>query len=278
MRTNITKFFVSFLLLITLHASSSFSQGNLWVSVTRNSNVYITNDVLEVKKVYNKTTSQNSNDPTVYKIDPNPSPGAVSIIRYALINEDEDIIEILPLMKFVTTASDHFVRKRSKGEALPTGTDDPCNYYYKIVDDKTTPAKKFLQSQRLTGIPVTIPFKVRFNPYDGDDNAIFDANLAYGFGYKIRTNNNPYKDRFMRILLALGAGSQKYMPKDSVGSKTYEAGNKLALTTSVGATYEFADVFNIGAFVGLDFMFGANKNWYYQGKPWIGLGIGFKFD
>lgn len=191
-----------------------------------------------------------------------------------LMDEDEDIIRILPLVKDTTIKDDKCI-VINKNQPV---NDAPSDYYYKIVDEETTPSKKYLASERLMAIPVTIPFKVRFGVYEGDDNPTFDANIAYAFGYKMRVNNKPYKKHFMRVLVAFGISSQQYMPKDSVDSKTFEATNKIALTDALGVTYEFADKLNFGVFIGQDWMFGANKNWYYQGKPWIGIGVGFKFE
>ncbi len=37
--------------------------------------------------------------------------------------------------------------------------------------------------------------------------------------------------------------------------------------------------FNFGLYFGVDYAFGPiGKNWYYQGRPWVGFGIGYKLS
>ena len=275
-----TKFYIFtylLLLFIIFNRNNAYSQSkNTWPllkSIFLNQNVYKTIDELEVLKVYNHKTNVAINDQTKYKI--KPSTG--KFIRYRLVNDDESIIQILPLIKFVKSENNNSIQFRTSDET-PAISENPSDYYFKIVDAVTTPAKKFLATEHLTAIPVTIPIKYRFNAYDADTKFTFDANISYGFGYKVRINPNPYKEQYLRALFAIGVGLQEYMPSDSVKSKTFEADNELVMTYSLGIAYEGGSNFNVGLFLGWDRMFGDKKDWYYQNKPWIGVGIGYKFD
>jgi hypothetical protein len=274
MKAKFTTFPILILLLFNGNEASSQSDPiPLLRSVFLNQNVYKTIDELEVQKVYKHTDKSIINDTTKYKV----KPAKGSFIRYRVINDDESIIQILPLNKFVRAGNKNTIEFRGKGETPPI-TDNPSDYYFKIVDELTTPAKKFLATQHLTAIPVTIPIKYRFNAYDTDSKFTFDANIAYAFGYKIRVNPNPYKERYVRALLAIGVGLQEYMPRDSVKSETFKPDNELVFTYSFGVAYEGGSNFNVGLFLGWDRMFGEKKDWYYQNKPWMGIGIGYKFD
>ncbi|ALJ01703.1 hypothetical protein [Rufibacter tibetensis] len=270
------------LLFIVNNASGQFNiksrlerLGPLRRAIINNQNVYKTIDKLEVQKVYYLIDGTVVNEQTKYKI----SPSTDNFIRYRVINDDESIIQVLPMMKFVNRGGNHTIEywDENQDQNLTTLT-NPSNYYFKIVDDLTTPAKKYLATQRLTAIPVTIPIKYRFKAYDSDTKFTFDANISYGFGYKIRINSNPYKEQYVRALFAIGVGLQEYMPRDSIKSETYKPDNELTLTNSVGMAYEGGSNFNIGLFLGWDRMFGSKKDWYYQNKPWLGIGIGYKFD
>jgi len=122
------------------------------------------------------------------------------------------------------------------------------------------------------------------NEYWNENNKVLQGTLSigYGFGWKYKLGNNPYKAHyFSTILYAAGISGQKHFSiagkyaatgKDSISAKTDE----FAVTyLSFGVAYEY-DRFNIGIFFGKDKMFGNLKNWVYQNKWWWGLGIGYE--
>lgn len=236
-------------------------------SVTGNVNVYKTRTDLKVKKAYNpKIGLPEEDDHTVYVL----SPGNANFLRYSLLNDTiKDIINILPVVEY----QGNKIILDTNG----SNNDHISDYYFQYAEKDIKPYQKYLASEKLTAIPVTIPFKFRFADSKTLDNISANVSLAYAFGYKIRVNNNPYKENFIRLLLATGIGNDKYVPKGSDGDKSYEPSDHISWTVAaLGLTYEAGSRYNFGAFLGLDKMFGTRKDWVFQNKRWIGLGFGYK--
>jgi hypothetical protein len=207
-------------------------------------------------------------------------------IRYKVLSDEGDnkYIEILPQVRFGGTAADS--GKYTDTDILVAGKtpqeDNPTDYVFMVSKKDLMPHTHYLATSALIGKVITIPLRVR-NEYWNGDNKVLQGTLAlsYGFGWKYKLGNNPYKPHyFTTILYAAGISQQKHFfiagkfketGKDSISAKTDE----IAVTYwSFGAAYEY-DKFNIGVFAGKDKMFGSLTNWAYQDKWWFGLGIGY---
>jgi hypothetical protein len=208
-----------------------------------------------------------------------------NFIRYKVLSDEGDYkyIKILSGVRFGGTAADSgnytdilYAKESIKG-------DNPTNYVFMVSKKELMPHTHYLATSALIGKVITLPLRVR-NEYWNDNNKTLQGTLAlsYGFGWKYKLGNDPYKPHyFTTILYAAGISQQKHFfldgkrkkepSKDSVSAKTDE----IALTyLSFGVAYEF-DKFNVGVFAGKDKMFGNLKNWAYQDKWWFGLGIGY---
>lgn len=248
-------------------------------SLIANENVYKTQDSLKVYKVYKnykpakwyKFWAKNehaifSDTSDIFKILPKKN----KFIRYSLLNDTaNDIIRILPVTKFES--------RKIVFDSTHNNKDSISYYYFKIAEKAIQPYQKFLATEHITAIPLTIPFKYRFNTPNSLEAFSTNVSIAYGFGYRIRINNNPYKENYIRLLVATGLGTDKYTPKDSVNVKTYKPTDQIIWTYSAGITIEMGNRFNTGIFLGKDRMFGDRSDWFFQNKAWAGIGFGYKF-
>ena len=127
-------------------------------------------------------------------------------------------------------------------------------------------------------MPLTIPIKIRLDVPETLNAITLSPAISYAFGYKIRTNNNPFKDHFIRLNpLVIGFSAENYMPKNKVDDPAYEAKASVALNLATGLTFE-TNKFNFGTFIGWDRMFGSRTDWIYQKRSWLGIGFGYKFE
>jgi hypothetical protein len=223
-----------------------------------------------------KTATSNS----VYSV-----PGVIAtnnFIRYKVVADDGDFkyIQILKGCMFngITPTDTSIVFNK----AGIIQSDKPEDYIFQVSKKSLVPNTHYLASSALIGKVITLPFRVRNEYWNGNNRVIQGAlSIGYGFGWKYKMGNNPYKPHyFSTILYAAGISAQKHFSiagkyvgttKDSLSTKTDE----FALTyLSFGFAYEY-DKFNIGVFFGKDRMFGNLKNWVYQDKWWWGLGIGY---
>ena len=125
---------------------------------------------------------------------------------------------------------------------------------------------------------ITIPIKIR--PGDGenseDTRRYFDfegnVNIGIAAGYRIRLSKT--SKQFLSLLTGISIGSTKITP-ESVTEDFMSETNASTLTPFLGVIYEY-DNFEIGLFTGWDHLGGRiGKNWVYQGKTWIGIGLGY---
>jgi hypothetical protein len=202
--------------------------------------------------------------------------GTRNYIRYKVISDEGNFkyIRLLPGCKF---KGDSIIYADEQKPA-----DDPSDNIFSVSKSDLNPTTHYLASSALIGKLITIPFKVR-NEYWNDDNKVLQGNfsIGYGFGWKYKLGNHPYRSHYLStILYAAGISAQKHFSigwngqkqKDTTSARTDE----FALTyLSFGIAYEF-EKFNIGIFCGKDKMFGNLKNWAYQDKWWWGIGIGYE--
>lgn len=270
-------FFVTWILsvVISIHV---FGQNNLWgrtkgalyqtkpfwISLFSNKNVYKTKQSVEMKKVYEIAGKNASADTTTFTLQPDREHDFYSV-KYKVMKEDDEgiYIRILPHVRFI------------EHEILPQENEPPSDnanpYYFKIEKDDLLPGQKYLATERIMGMPITLP--VKFRKEDGNLRGQFELSIGYAFGYRIRVNNNPYRDNYINIVpygFAFNEDQYKANPDD-------EEEDSFSLTYwASGITYEFQG-FNIGAFVGKDRMFDDRSDWIYQDELWLSFGLGYKF-
>ena len=189
-------------------------------------------------------------------------------IRYKIVYEDGDskFIRILPGCKFTTTGGNKIIQKKVKADV--SDSDKPEDYIFEVTNKDLVPNTHYLASTALIGKVITIPLKVR-NQYWDKHNKVLEGSLSlgYGFGWKFKFGNNPYRTHYLSIVpYAAGISQQKYFSLagkyaatnlDSLSAST----DQIAVTYfSCGIAYEY-DKFNIGIFAGRDKMFGELKNW-----------------
>lgn len=193
-----------------------------------------------------------------------------------------------------------------------SGNSRADRFYFKLLDSgKLSPAQKYLATEQITGVPVSIPFKLRLARAAGHDQISSNLSLGYAFGFRAKLGNNPYNDNYIRTVVAVGAGTDIYFnasspdPNTTVTtqtttttttdvpttdgskeqvqvqtvSKTSSSSNtaQFTYTVALGATIELGSRLNIGLFYGWDHMVGDHRDWIYQGKPWLGFGFGINF-
>lgn len=142
--------------------------------------------------------------------------------------------------------------------------------------------------------PLTLPLKLRYgftkNGVEVDDQFLADANLGAYFGVKvIRLSSRKEQGKFLKLpetslrfgpFLSLAAVSLD-KTNTTVG-KTPITGDE---TKSIGTLSYGAGLIinikslNVGIFQGWESGFGASaKNWNYNNKPFLGIGLGYKLD
>lgn len=265
------------LLLATTHTVVSAQDGfsSFIRSVVYNTNVYKTKENLQLTCVYDLKNEAPIHSTLPYQL----VVGEREYLRYRVIKQGEKpYIKILPRLKFVSTWTGYNIEVlEKKDERLVSASmegKDPVKYYFQITD-ALEPNKHYLASQKITGLPLTMPFKLR--TYKESSKFVIAPSIGYAFGWKIRVNNNPYKDKFVNVIAyGIGFNADKHQSENTDGSLT-ESKDAFSLTYwTSGLAYE-VNGFNYGIFMGQDRMFDGNKNWIYQGKTWLSFGFGYKF-
>lgn len=125
---------------------------------------------------------------------------------------------------------------------------------------------------------VTIPIKIR--PGDGesgDDKKRyfdFEGNVNIGLTAGLRDRISKNGRSYLNYIGGISIGSTKITP-ETVSTELNSETNASILTPFVGVIYEYND-FQIGAFLGWDHIGGKiGKSWIYQGKGWLGVGLGY---
>ncbi len=131
---------------------------------------------------------------------------------------------------------------------------------------------------------ITIPIKIRFG--DGSDGtdimdengnrrrfSDFEGNVNVGVAAGLRIKASKSGTDFFNFLGGISIGASK------INSDTAEVAtetNASILTPFLGVLYEYND-FELGIFYGWDHISGSvGRTWVYQGKPWLGVGLGYK--
>ncbi|WP_299889293.1 hypothetical protein [uncultured Lacinutrix sp.] len=119
----------------------------------------------------------------------------------------------------------------------------------------------------------TIPFKIRIDDFDFEQNINFGMNIGFQFRF-----NREIKEKWL------------YEPAIGIGLSTINLNNKnsdvekdrtaSAFSISSGVILHFDKNINLGLFYGLDLLGNNDKetNWKYNKKPWLGIGINIGFS
>lgn len=152
-----------------------------------------------------------------------------------------------------------------------------ANKYFAIkikdLDEKTQ--EYFGSGKSFTYGISLIPFKLRFG---GNNNKTFQYGEGFSLGLNagMEFNIRSRKQQSVSVLAGI-AGSTVNI--DSESTNNYIEGDKVttsgAFTPSLGIVYAY-ERFQIGIFTGWDIIGGElGKNWIYNKKAWLGLGLGF---
>jgi hypothetical protein len=129
-----------------------------------------------------------------------------------------------------------------------------------------------------------IPIKIRFG--DGsktaevlDENgkrtrfSNFEGNFNVGGTAGARLRLHPSGHSFMNLVGGLSLGTT---PVTSTTADVESEINATTLSPFMGLLFEY-DSFQVGVFYGWDQLGGSvGRTWVYQGKPWLGVGLGYK--
>ncbi|WP_159090563.1 hypothetical protein [Aquimarina aquimarini] len=119
----------------------------------------------------------------------------------------------------------------------------------------------------------TIPFKIRIDDFDFEQNINFGMNIGFQFRF-----NKKIEDRWLyEPSIGIGLSSINLNNKNS---NVNEERTASAFSTSLGLILHFDKNINLGLFSGIDFLGNndAEVNWKYDKKPWLGIGINIGFS
>jgi len=117
--------------------------------------------------------------------------------------------------------------------------------------------------------PLIVPVKIRLKPFDFTSDVSFGAAIGVVGRFSRVVESNKYT-----FLLTTGVSS---VTVDSATTKgEYESSQDLpAFYVAAGAVISLRNNFTLGFFGGIDLLSNNSvENWAYQGKPWIGVGLG----
>lgn len=265
--------FLFLFLISTISVAQSFR------AVFLNPNVYRTRIDLTANRLIDDEWKTVYNDTYVIKV------SDLGYLDYKVIKEDENgytIIKILPKVKLTTETlpgSKKMINvvRHTEEKQLKSDNDNAYNYYFSIKKDGFKPLSKTLLSNKIVGIPLVHPFKLR--PKKGIEgwNLEGEFTLSYNFGYRVKLGTNHFNQNFISFVpYGLGVGSSKYFIENSDGTLS-EKKDAYAITYYQGGILLTLQKINFGVFVGVDGMIDKRNNWFYQGKPWFSFGLGYKF-
>jgi hypothetical protein len=130
----------------------------------------------------------------------------------------------------------------------------------------TIPVKiRFGDDSKESGIRDENGFRRRFSDFEGN------ANVGAAVGFRIKASKIGFD--YFNFLGGINVGAT------SINNDTAEVEtetNAGILTPFIGVLYEYKG-FELGVFYGWDHISGSiGRTWVYQGKPWLGVGIGYK--
>lgn len=254
-----------------------------------NSNVYRTRVDLQAIRLTNTNKKIDTvyNEPFVIRATHTKNNGKIrEFLDYKIISEDESgymIIRVLPKVELAkekvhpdSTRMINVVRYKEGDQEVGDST-NAYNYYFAIRKDAFKPLGKTLLSEKIIGVPLVHPFKLRPDRAGVGWNLGLEFTVSYSFGVRFKLGKSPFQQNFFTIIpVGFGLGASKYFRQNADSTLT-EKEDAVAITYyQAGLMFTVYRV-NIGIFVGLDAMIDHRKDWVYQSQPWISFGLGYKF-
>lgn len=120
----------------------------------------------------------------------------------------------------------------------------------------------------------TVPFKIRLNDFDFEQN----VNIGMNLGFPFRINRLKDDKWLLTPTLGIGLSTINLNQKNSnLEDNSTEGANRTAsaLTLSSGLMIQFSNTINLGFQIGFDYLGNNDKSirWKYDRKPWLGIGI-----
>jgi len=259
------------LIIFFLNSFSFYGQLPSAKAMFLNSNVYRTRVDLTAVRLINKNLTTISYDNYIISV------SELGHLDYKIINEDENgyvIIRVLPKVKLDT---DTKIVSYTEEEQFKSDVDNAYNYYFAVKKDDFKPLSKTLLSTKFVGIPLVHPIKLR--PSKGIEgwNLNGEFTLSYNFGFRFKISKNPFAQNFISIIpYGFGVGEAKYFKENLDGTLT-DKKDSFAVTYYQSGILVTLQKVNFGVFTGFDAMIDKQNDWFYQGKPWISFGLGYKF-
>jgi len=236
-----------------------------------NQNVYKTKTEIKLKRVYDLKTrkAMDENISYVIKLD------NVNMVRYRIMKDgDKPYLKLLPAVKFVfNSPSQVDIEVADADDPYFQSNPNPTTFIFQATED-LEPNQKFLATEKISGLPITMPIK--FRRLNGKTQMKAGFNVGYAFGWKVRMNANPYRENYLNFIpFAFGIGVDEHIARKDDGTFTEGEESFVLNYWTLGVTYQFSKM-NVGVFTGWDRMFNDRTNWVYQKKSWLSLGLGYK--
>jgi hypothetical protein len=125
---------------------------------------------------------------------------------------------------------------------------------------------------------LVLPVKMRFgNKEERYFDFGKDITLSPSIGYKRHLGKDPFKERFLNIMVGFGITSVSIDSADAPGLLADgSSANFTAITPSIGIMYEINKL-QFGVFLGWDYLSRkGSRTWIYQGLPWLSIGLGLQ--
>lgn len=159
-----------------------------------------------------------------------------------------------------------------KSSELPKNQLEQKLFNYILVESSLIEKNTIqLYSKRFEPVagPLVIPVKLRSSPFD------FSTDISFGaaVGSAVRTSRQVENNRLYFLL----SGGITAITIDSISTEgeVTESMDFPGFYMAAGAVLSLRNSFSLGLFVGVDYLSARNRNnWIYQGKPWVGVGIG----
>lgn len=263
------------LLAFALLSFNLSAQGTFWRRLTHQ-NIYRSRVDFEVEKLSDKNYKLPKKEKFLVE---NPrGTNGYYYIDYKIVSEDDNGAYIKILPTFIETENvDNNTQFRCIEHTIDTvlvkDRNNAYQNYYFFKKEDFNPLTKILVQEKLVGIPLVHPFKLRSNAANKGPVLNTEFTVSYNFGFRLKLNHNPFKQNFVNfIFYGFGVGESKYLNAEMAEEK-----DAAAVTYYQGGVLFTLQKVNIGAFVGYDAMIGKRNDWIYQSKPWFSLGFGYKF-
>ncbi|MEM6721293.1 MAG: hypothetical protein AAF611_18340 [Bacteroidota bacterium] len=202
-------------------------------------------------------------------IEENTDPSKLDIEIKGFLDDKKLLYQVLSLDQDQLTNEDIELKLNNNYEFIGSWANH-LQFKMKLSDLNNKTREYYGKSTDFTFGVMTLPVKIRFgNKEERFFNFEENLNLGFTFGLRLQV---PSRERQSHNILASTAISRVSFENES--EETNE-NSEAALSLSLGYLYQY-QAFQIGTFLGFDFIPGnKGRSWEYQGKPWLGVAIGF---